>query len=98
MSTTFTSLAEVSPYLIWPGAVATPIWDKAEQIDVSRYDNTPYAKALHGVRERISKGSARTLSCWLIFRVSTGGSPALPSNWEFNSESPFPRVTELPRR
>lgn len=33
------------------GAVATPIWDKAEQIDVSRYANTPYAAALNAMRD-----------------------------------------------
>ncbi len=32
--------------VVAPGAVATPIWDKAEQIDTSRYANTPYAAAL----------------------------------------------------
>jgi hypothetical protein len=36
--------------VVAPGAVATPIWDKAEQVDVSRYANTPYAKALDMVR------------------------------------------------
>lgn len=36
--------------VVAPGAVATPIWDKAEQVDVSRYANTPYAKALDTVR------------------------------------------------
>ncbi len=36
--------------VVAPGAVATPIWDKAEQIDVSRYANTPYAPALDMVR------------------------------------------------
>jgi len=32
--------------MIRPGAVATPIWDKADALDVSRFDNTPYAKSL----------------------------------------------------
>jgi NAD(P)-dependent dehydrogenase (short-subunit alcohol dehydrogenase family) len=36
--------------VVAPGAVATPIWDKAEQVDVSRYANTPYAKALNTIR------------------------------------------------
>jgi NAD(P)-dependent dehydrogenase (short-subunit alcohol dehydrogenase family) len=44
-------LLGIDVIVVAPGAVATPIWDKAEQIDVSRYDNTPYAKALHGVRD-----------------------------------------------
>src|SRR5436305_4431115 len=36
--------------VVAPGAVATPIWDKAEQIDISRYANTPYAAALDKVK------------------------------------------------
>ena len=36
--------------VVAPGAVATPIWDKAEQIDMSRYANTPYAAALDRVK------------------------------------------------
>lgn len=37
--------------IVAPGAIATPIWDKAEAIDVSRFANTPYAKSLAAVRE-----------------------------------------------
>ena len=33
-----------------PGAVRTPIWDKAEAIDVSQYENTAYGPALRKVR------------------------------------------------
>ena len=36
--------------IVAPGAVATPIWDKAEQIDTTRYANTAYAAALDGVK------------------------------------------------
>jgi NAD(P)-dependent dehydrogenase (short-subunit alcohol dehydrogenase family) len=36
--------------VIGPGAVATPIWDKAEREDISRYSNTPYAPALDRLR------------------------------------------------
>jgi NAD(P)-dependent dehydrogenase (short-subunit alcohol dehydrogenase family) len=31
--------------IIGPGAVATPIWDKAEQTDLSPYENTDYLEA-----------------------------------------------------
>jgi hypothetical protein len=31
--------------VIGPGAIATPIWDKAEQNDLQRFANTPYAEA-----------------------------------------------------
>jgi NAD(P)-dependent dehydrogenase (short-subunit alcohol dehydrogenase family) len=36
--------------VIGPGAVATPIWAKADQLDTSRYNNTPYASALDRVK------------------------------------------------
>jgi len=36
--------------VVAPGAVATPIWDKAEQIDTSRYGNTAYAASLNKVK------------------------------------------------
>ena len=37
--------------IIGPGSVATPIWDKAEQIDLSKYSNTEYVESLHSVQE-----------------------------------------------
>ena len=37
--------------IVAPGAVATPIWDKAETADVERYANTPFAAALTKVRD-----------------------------------------------
>lgn len=36
--------------IIAPGAVATAIWDKAEQVDVTPYQNTPFAPALDRIR------------------------------------------------
>jgi len=43
--------------VVAPGAVATPIWDKADAVDVSRYANTPYAPALAKVKDyMISNG------------------------------------------
>ena len=41
--------------LIAPGAVATPIWDKAESLDERRFDGTPYADALARVKEYVIK-------------------------------------------
>ena len=32
--------------IIGPGAVKTPIWDKAEEVDVSRFANTPYGPSI----------------------------------------------------
>ena len=36
--------------VIAPGAVATPIWSKAEEVDTSSYRDTPYALALERLR------------------------------------------------
>jgi NAD(P)-dependent dehydrogenase (short-subunit alcohol dehydrogenase family) len=37
--------------IIAPGSVATPIWDKAEELDLHQYDNTPYMKPLANVKD-----------------------------------------------
>jgi NAD(P)-dependent dehydrogenase (short-subunit alcohol dehydrogenase family) len=37
--------------IIAPGAVKTPIWSKAEEVDVSGYKNSPYFPALQGLRK-----------------------------------------------
>jgi len=43
---------------IGPGAVKTPIWDKAEEIDFSVYDKTDYANAIGKVMDyMLSQGS-----------------------------------------
>jgi NAD(P)-dependent dehydrogenase (short-subunit alcohol dehydrogenase family) len=36
--------------VVAPGAVATPIWSKAEQVDLTPYRDTPYAPALDRIR------------------------------------------------
>jgi NAD(P)-dependent dehydrogenase (short-subunit alcohol dehydrogenase family) len=36
----------VDVIIVGPGNVATPIWDKAEAVDITPFDNTPYAPAL----------------------------------------------------
>jgi NAD(P)-dependent dehydrogenase (short-subunit alcohol dehydrogenase family) len=36
--------------IVAPGAVATPIWDKADSVDASLYANTPYVKPLNAVK------------------------------------------------
>jgi NAD(P)-dependent dehydrogenase (short-subunit alcohol dehydrogenase family) len=43
-------LLGIDVIVIAPGAVATPIWDKAESVDVTRYANTPFAPALNRIR------------------------------------------------
>jgi NAD(P)-dependent dehydrogenase (short-subunit alcohol dehydrogenase family) len=37
--------------IIAPGAVKTPIWSKAEEVDYSTYKNSPYFPALQGMRK-----------------------------------------------
>ncbi len=61
--------------IIAPGAVKTPIWSKAEDVDISVYRNSPYFPALQKVRafmlqlgstglpaERIAEGIANALT------------------------------------
>lgn len=52
----------VDVIVVAPGAVATPIWDKADAIDVSRYANTPYAKALAMVKTYMLEMGRKGLS------------------------------------
>ncbi len=40
----------VDVIVIAPGAIATPIWEKADTVDVTRYANTPYAGPLAKVK------------------------------------------------
>jgi short-subunit dehydrogenase len=40
----------VDVVVVAPGAVATPIWDKADESDTARYANTVYAPALDRLR------------------------------------------------
>jgi hypothetical protein len=37
--------------IVAPGAVKTPIWGKADRVDVSRYQNSPYRPALEKARQ-----------------------------------------------
>jgi short-subunit dehydrogenase len=37
--------------IVAPGAVKTPIWSKAEDVDISGYRNSPFFPALQQVRE-----------------------------------------------
>ncbi|MBC7767830.1 MAG: SDR family oxidoreductase [Phycisphaerales bacterium] len=45
----------VDVIVIGPGAIATPIWDKAEQNDLKRFNNTPYAPMLQRVADYMLK-------------------------------------------
>jgi short-subunit dehydrogenase len=37
--------------IVAPGPVKTPIWSKAEEVDISAYRNSPYLPALEGARK-----------------------------------------------
>lgn len=47
--------------VVAPGAVATPIWDKADAVDVSRYANTVYGPALDKVKNFMVEGGRKGL-------------------------------------
>jgi len=51
----------VDVIVIGPGAVATAIWSKAEQVDVSAYAASPYAPALDRFRSYMLAGGAKGL-------------------------------------
>jgi len=37
--------------IVAPGSIATPIWDKADQLDLSLYDDTEYVKSARRIKE-----------------------------------------------
>ena len=47
--------------VVAPGAVKTPIWSKAEEVDISAYKNSPYFPALQKVRAFMLKLGATGL-------------------------------------
>lgn len=65
--------------VIGPGAIATPIWDKAEQNDLKRFSNTPYAKAIERVTDYMLKQGREGLPASevgdLIWRCLSGPNP-----------------------
>lgn len=65
--------------VVGPGAIATPIWDKAEQNDLKRFSNTPYAPMLEGVAkfmlEQGRKGLPASEVADLIWRCLTIDNP-----------------------
>jgi len=55
-------LLGIDVIIIAPGAVATPIWDKADAIDVARFANTPYAKMLANLKDYMVASGRQGLS------------------------------------
>jgi short-subunit dehydrogenase len=48
--------------VVGPGAVATSIWDKAEQVDISAYRNTEYTQAVEAYRTYMIEGGRKGYS------------------------------------
>jgi NAD(P)-dependent dehydrogenase (short-subunit alcohol dehydrogenase family) len=48
-------LLGIDVIIVAPGAVKTPIWSKSEDIDVSRYGNSPYYPVLQNVRAFVAQ-------------------------------------------
>jgi NAD(P)-dependent dehydrogenase (short-subunit alcohol dehydrogenase family) len=55
-------LLGIDVIIIAPGAVATPIWDKADAVDVARFANTPYAKMLANLKDYMVASGRKGLS------------------------------------
>jgi short-subunit dehydrogenase len=45
--------------IVGPGSVATPIWDKAEALDLSPYESSEYRAALHKFRDQMLRDGRR---------------------------------------
>lgn len=48
--------------VVGPGSVATPIWDKAEVVDISVYQDTEYASAIKKYRQYMIEGGRKGYS------------------------------------
>ena len=53
---------KIDVIVVAPGAVVTAIWDKADAVDVTRYDNTPYADALRNLKKTAVEDGRKGLS------------------------------------
>ncbi|GAC1625060.1 MAG: SDR family NAD(P)-dependent oxidoreductase [Nevskia sp.] len=65
--------------IVAPGAVVTPIWDKAEQMDVAPYAQLPIAPALDRFQQRFisdgRKGNPPEVVAGVIFEALTAAAP-----------------------
>ncbi|HEY0757389.1 MAG TPA: hypothetical protein VGD98_25780 [Ktedonobacteraceae bacterium] len=59
--------------VIGPGSVVTSIWDKAEQVDISAYQNTEYIQAVETYRTYMIESGVRGIH--LNASVRSSGEP-----------------------
>lgn len=91
----------VDVIIIAPGAIATPIWDKADTVDVTRYANTPYAKALDNVKRYMVELGRKGLPATKIGEtVHTALTTANPKTRYIVTPEPFQNwaANNLPKR
>jgi NAD(P)-dependent dehydrogenase (short-subunit alcohol dehydrogenase family) len=55
--------------IVAPGAIATPIWDKADQMDISIYANTEYVESAGRVREYMVRNGRNGLPAQRVGEV-----------------------------
>jgi NAD(P)-dependent dehydrogenase (short-subunit alcohol dehydrogenase family) len=80
----------VDVVIVAPGAVATPIWDKADSVDVTRYANTVYAPALARMKAfMLSLGKSGLSAETIGEAVHTALTAATPKTRYVISPDPF---------
>lgn len=87
--------------VVAPGAVATPIWDKADTIDVTRYANTPYAPSLAMVKDYMVANGRKGLTSETLGRaVCKALTTAKPKTRYTVTPEPFQHwmMNTLPKR
>ena len=87
--------------IVAPGAVATPIWDKADAVDVTPFANSPYAPSLERMkRAMISMGKAGLPPERIGEAVKTALTAVRPKTRYTVTPNPIQNlvVTTLPKR
>jgi NAD(P)-dependent dehydrogenase (short-subunit alcohol dehydrogenase family) len=87
--------------IVAPGAVATPIWDKADAVDVSQYASTPYAPALAKVKDYMISSGRKGLPPAKIGRaVAHALTTSRPKTYYVVAPDPLQNfmVNHLPKR
>jgi len=62
--------------VVAPGAVKTPIWDKADEIDMTAYSSSPFLPALERIRAYMLKLAETGLPAEKIGRSDSRGADA----------------------